>query len=129
MVTCPDDIQECTTTTSAAVVWPQQPTAMDNVDGSITNITCTDHGGNVVTSGGSYALGPTTVTCTARDSSGRQGMCTFEVTVTGMSAWYSLLFALGCCGINDGIEEKAYCITGILSALFTGTVCMSEKRG
>ncbi|XP_038062365.1 uncharacterized protein LOC119732831 [Patiria miniata] len=80
IVTCPENIERCTMTNDVAVYWPTQPMAIDNVDGYIS-VTCRNQNSNVVTSGEVYAIGKTTVTCTAQDSALNQGMCTFTITV------------------------------------------------
>jgi hypothetical protein len=64
-----------TTATGANVSWPA-PTAVDDVDGPV-GVTCTP------SSGSFFKLGPTTVKCTATDSSGNTTTPapTFQVTV------------------------------------------------
>jgi hypothetical protein len=59
---------------TATVTWPD-PTASDLVDGSVA-VSC-DH-----TSGDSFHIGSTTVTCTATDSHNNKGSASFTVTVT-----------------------------------------------
>ncbi|XP_033642798.1 uncharacterized protein LOC117302922 [Asterias rubens] len=66
----------------AAVTWsPPQPSATDNAEGPITPVVCTDGAGNVVSSGDTFAVGLTTVTCRASDSRGNAGMAQFTITV------------------------------------------------
>jgi len=58
------------------------PTAMDIVDGTVA-ASCDK------ASGSTFALGSTTVTCTAKDAAGNTGTETFTVTVT--AAWSNVL--------------------------------------
>ncbi|XP_022099124.1 mucin-4-like isoform X5 [Acanthaster planci] len=82
-VTCPAmSFEDCTAGNDAVVDWLTQPSAVDDVDGPISAITCRDQDNNAVTSGGVYPIGVTTVTCTAQDSSENSGMCTFTITIS-----------------------------------------------
>lgn len=63
------------TSANGAVVTFSAPTATDVVDGPVT-ATCDK------VSGSTFALGSTTVTCTATDAAGNTGTQTFNVTVT-----------------------------------------------
>ena len=71
--------------TSAIVSWTQLPTANDVVDGPIlaANIICENTALVAVTSGGSYPVGTTTVTCKASDTALNEGVCSFDVAVEG----------------------------------------------
>jgi hypothetical protein len=69
----PADITVNTTGTSAVVTW-MDPTANDLVDGP-RPVTCTP------ASGSTFALGTTTVTCTASDTRGNTSTASFTVTV------------------------------------------------
>ena len=60
---------------SGAAVTYQTVAAIDDVDGTIPNVTCSKASGSV------FALGRTAVTCQATDSSGKTGSATFYVTV------------------------------------------------
>lgn len=73
----PDDIAVDTDPgqDSAEVSWTP-PTASDNLDGEISDLT-TSH-----QPGGRFPLGETTVTYTANDSSGNEAQASFTVTVT-----------------------------------------------
>ena len=68
----PDIIEEATKPTGADVSWAISAT--DIVDGPVTPV-CTP------LSGSTFALGETTVTCTAEDDAGNMGSDTFKVTV------------------------------------------------
>ena len=67
--------QTATTSGSGAVVTFTAPTASDNVNGSLTP-SCNHH------SGDTFAVGQTTVACTATDTAGNTGSASFKVTVT-----------------------------------------------
>jgi hypothetical protein len=74
VVTCPANIvAECTGPDGAAVPYTGQ-SAVDNCDGAMVPA-CTP------ASGSTFALGPTTVTCSATDAANNTGTCTFTVTV------------------------------------------------
>ena len=83
-VTAPDvtvhapGIAEATGPDGAAVTWTA-PTADDDVDGT-RPVTCDR------TSGDTFSLGDTTVTCTASDTHGNEGSATFTVTVQDTTA-------------------------------------------
>jgi len=70
------------TSANGAVVSYTAPTATDIVDGSVA-ASCDK------ASGGVFALGSTTVTCTAKDAAGNTGAKSFTVTVT--AAWSNVL--------------------------------------
>ena len=73
----PENITVTTTSTSGAVVtWPA-PTATDLVSGSVP-VTCTP------ASGSTFAVGTTSVTCTASDALGNTASAGFTVTVQPM---------------------------------------------
>jgi hypothetical protein len=69
----PDSVTVTTTGDSAVVTWPD-PTATDDTDPSPT-VSCSP------ASGSTFALGTTTVTCTATDASGNSVSASFDVTV------------------------------------------------
>jgi hypothetical protein len=73
-VTAPNDVTEEAADSSGAIVAYSGATASDVHDGSLTP-TCAPASGSV------FALGDTTVTCTATDSSGNTGSATFHVFV------------------------------------------------
>jgi hypothetical protein len=84
VITCPGSI----TTTAAASCPPSSGapvnftvTANDDCPG--VTIVCRDQNNQVVTSGQSFPVGTTTVTCTATDTSGNTANCSFTVTVFG----------------------------------------------
>jgi large repetitive protein len=60
---------------AGSVVNFSTPTATDDVDGLIANVVCAP------ASGSTFALGTTTVTCSASDSSGNTGTASFTVEV------------------------------------------------
>jgi Mg-chelatase subunit ChlD len=72
VVTVDDKTVEATSPAGAVVTYPA--TAVDNVDGPLTP-TC------VPPSGGTFALGATTVTCTAKDAAGNVGSDTATIRV------------------------------------------------
>lgn len=65
---------EATAPSGAVVVFDPAPTARDVVDGPV-DITCSRDSGSI------FALGSTTVTCSAIDKAGNSSANTFEVTV------------------------------------------------
>ena len=72
-IACSPNIVVCTSSGGGSVVtWPA-PTATDNCEGA--TVTCDP------SSGSSFSLGTTTVTCTAIDSSGNSNNCSFAVSV------------------------------------------------
>ncbi|XP_071953877.1 hyalin-like isoform X2 [Antedon mediterranea] len=72
-VTCPSNIEEDTGTDQTTVTW-DDPSVSDNFDTGLS-ATC------VPPSGSSFNIGSYSVTCTATDNAGREGECTFIVTV------------------------------------------------
>lgn len=73
-VTCPAPITVNNTVKQCSAVVSFSASAMDNCDGPIAP-TCSP------ASGATFAVGTTTVTCTATDRAGRTGQCAFTVTV------------------------------------------------
>ena len=76
VITCPANVtvQAATGQASAPVSYPP-PVATDNLPG--VTVSCSP------ASGSTFALGPTTVNCTARDVEGNQSSCGFTVLVQG----------------------------------------------
>jgi HYR domain len=74
----PNQTAEATSSSGAVVIYPAA-TATDDVDGTITP-TC------VPASGSTFALGTTTVTCTATDAAGNTATGSFTVTVVDSTA-------------------------------------------
>ncbi len=72
VVNCPADISALASSASGAVV-TFEATASDNCGQAA--VEC------VPASGGTFAVGATTVTCTATDTAGNRGTCSFTVTV------------------------------------------------
>jgi hypothetical protein len=70
----PADITEEATSSSGAVATRTNPTASDAVDGAVT-VTC-DH-----SSGDTFGLGTTKVTCSSTDAHNNTGSASFDVTV------------------------------------------------
>lgn len=73
-----DQTVEATSGSGAGVTWAT-PTATDGVDGSVP-VTCTP------ASGATFAVGTSTVTCSATDASGNTGSATFGVEVQDTTA-------------------------------------------
>ncbi len=84
VVRVPADFTEEATSASGAVV-TFVVSATDNVEGSVA-VTCKDQNGNAVASGDIFPLGPTTVTCSAKDSLGNSDSDSFTVTVADRTA-------------------------------------------
>lgn len=70
-----DDVSATATSHSSAIVQYTLPTATDLVDGAVP-VTC------MPAPGSSFAVGPTTVNCSATDSRGNVGRSTFNVIVS-----------------------------------------------
>jgi predicted extracellular nuclease len=71
----PEDITRVADSAAGAVVTYAAPTAVDNTDGALA-VSC------IPASGSQFAIGTTTVTCTATDASGNSASESFTVTVT-----------------------------------------------
>src|SRR5439155_1516246 len=78
VITCPADISVSTSGGTCASNVTFAVTATDNC--GTAAVTCTP------ASGSSFALGPTTVTCSANDGHGNSAACTFTVTVSDAEA-------------------------------------------
>ncbi|XP_022107747.1 uncharacterized protein LOC110988496 isoform X2 [Acanthaster planci] len=85
IITCPSNITGMGTDTgvrTAVVNWSLAPTAIDNVDTiDAASIICQDGSNNVLTSGSTYDVGTTTVTCRVSDTALNEGSCLFTITV------------------------------------------------
>lgn len=82
IITCPADVistaaASCPIQTSAPINFA--PTASDNCPG--VTIVCTNQNNQIVTSGSSFPVGTTTVTCKATDTSGNSASCSFTINV------------------------------------------------
>lgn len=77
-VSVPGPITQTTGDPSGTTVsWPAgSVSATDIVDGPVTPVTCSP------ASGSTFAVGPTTVTCSATDNHGNTGSSSFTVTIT-----------------------------------------------
>jgi hypothetical protein len=80
-ITVPANITVPATGSSGAVVSYTAPTAADLVDGPITP-TCTSAPTTGLSSGSTFPVGTTTITCTATDAHGNTATKSFTVTVT-----------------------------------------------
>src|SRR5207247_3388319 len=85
-------------TASTAVVTYTLPTATDNCDATVT-VSC------LPASGSTFNKGTTTVNCSATDSSGNIGTCSFTVTVTDNDA--PLL--AGCTNVSATTDPATAC--------------------
>ena len=67
----------------AYVDWSGSPDATDVVDITVNagSVVCRDGLNNVVTSGGFFQAGTTTVTCRANDTALNEGFCVFVIIV------------------------------------------------
>ncbi|XP_033112633.1 hyalin-like [Anneissia japonica] len=74
-VSCPDDMSQATDQgqSTSSATW-NDPEVTDNVDSSLS-VTCSP------VSGLSFSVGSTPVLCSAKDTAGNTGSCTFNVTV------------------------------------------------
>ena len=82
---CPATITKTATSSAGAVVTYATPTATDNCSGA--TVSC------VPASGTTFAIGATTVTCTARDAANNTSTCAFTVTVDVRDPQRPLLIA------------------------------------
>ncbi|XP_038071849.1 hyalin-like [Patiria miniata] len=87
VVTCPRNIVNNVEPgmPDAAVDW-RPPTAEDVVEGPIPVVNCTDHNGKDAESGDRFPAGNITITCSAFDSVGNEGNCSFLITVNDNEA-------------------------------------------
>jgi hypothetical protein len=74
-ISCPDNIVTDATSPAGAVVSFPAPAASDNC--SVASVSCSP------ASGSTFAIGTTTVTCRAIDSSANTNTCTFTINVEG----------------------------------------------
>ncbi|XP_071795600.1 uncharacterized protein [Asterias amurensis] len=85
IVTCPsaETTNVDLSMAGALVSWSVSPDAIDVVDATVNadSVVCEDHLGDVVTSGGFFQAGVTTVTCRASDNVLNNGSCVFVITV------------------------------------------------
>jgi hypothetical protein len=59
----------------------------------VAGLVCTNPSGQPVTTGSTFPVGATTVTCRATDAAGNQNTCSFSVTVTPPAADLSLVMS------------------------------------
>ena len=83
LMTCPGNILTNVSNPDGAVV-TFAPSATDNCDGSVA-VVCAPASGSV------FGIGTTLVSCTATDSSGNVGSCSFNVTVAMDPASFRIL--------------------------------------
>ena len=69
----------------ATIDWSPLPSAQDVVDGPVRDVTCVNEAGDKVESGNRYSVGDSVTMCSASDSSGNEGDCSFVITVVGTS--------------------------------------------
>ena len=123
VVTVPTDVTAPATSVSGAVVTYPPATAQDNVAGTLP-VTCTP------ASGAMFALGQSTVTCTATDPSGNTGSASFHVSVT--YAWSGVprpFSADGTSTFKGGstIPVKV-ALTGASAPITNATITLSYAR-
>ena len=86
-VTCPsaETTNVDASLAGAFVSWSVSPDATDVVDATVNadSVVCKDGPDIVVTSGGFFQAGLTTVTCRAYDNDANEGSCVFDITVNG----------------------------------------------
>ncbi|XP_022111983.1 hyalin-like isoform X4 [Acanthaster planci] len=83
IVTCPSSVTQNVETgkADAAVKWSPLPSAEDAVEGPVPTVVCTDEGGKAAESGNRFPAGNTMVTCSAMDSVGNKGNCSFLIII------------------------------------------------
>jgi len=96
----PANITVPATSASGAFVTYTTPTATDPTPP--VTVSCSP------VSGGTFPIGTTTVTCTAKDGAGNTGTGTFTVTVTGASGQFTTLIAKvnGLPGVAAGLKNS-----------------------
>ena len=98
VITCPDNIVTDATAPDGAVV-SFAPTASDNC--SVASVTSSP------ASGSTFAIGDTTVSCTATDAAGNQPACTFTVHVKGAAEQInSLIVQVKSLGLQSGTANS-----------------------
>jgi hypothetical protein len=98
VITCPGNIVTDATASDGAVV-SFAPTASDNC--SVASVTSNP------ASGSTFAIGDTTVTCTATDTAGNQATCTFTVHVKGAAEQInSLIVQVKSLGLQSGTANS-----------------------
>jgi hypothetical protein len=107
VVSCPPDLTVQATAAGGATVTYPTPTASDNC--SVASVTCTP------ASGTTFAIGTTTVTCTATDGSNETATCSFTVTVDLMA--------------NGGFEAGGANWTQQLPGLITNDASQAARSG
>jgi uncharacterized repeat protein (TIGR03803 family) len=114
-IICPSNtVTDATSPAGALVVFA--PTASDNC--SVASITSSP------ASGSTFAIGDTSVTCTATDAAGNRAACTFAVHVSGAAEQISNLIALvQRLGLQPGIATGLIVkLQGAASALDSGSI-------
>lgn len=129
IIVCPADINvaaaaSCPIATSAPVTFTV--TASDNCPG--VTFVCKNQNNQVVTSGQSFPVGTTTVTCTATDTSNNMSTCTFTIKVFSAclvdesNAGNVVLF-------NAQTGEYRFCCNGFLLASGRGVLTIRSCIG
>ena len=115
VITCPANIVTDATSRSGAVV-SIAPTASDNC--SLASVTSSP------ASGSAFAIGDTTVSCTATDAAGNQAACTLIVHVKGAAEQINDLIALvQSLGLHPGTANSLLVkLQGAASALDRGNL-------
>jgi Nidogen-like/HYR domain len=111
-----DDLTVAATSPGGAAVTYTAPAASDMVDGTV-GVTCSP------ASGGTFAIGNTTVTCTASDQRGNSTSSRFRVTVTGALGQLQALLdwaTAGNVGPGSSIPDK---LRDAIADLGTDEVC------
>ena len=121
-ISCPSDITataaiSCPIATSVPVSFTV--TASDNCLG--VTFVCKDQNNQVVTSGQSFPVGTTTVTCTATDTSGNTATCQFIVTAFSFCLQDETNHS-SVVLVNAQTGEFRFCCGGVVTASGIGTL-------
>ena len=85
VITVPGDLSAEATSPTGRVVSYTDATAVDDVDGPVP-VTCVDQTDQAHTSGDTFPLGTTTLTCTATDTADNTAQATFTITIEDTTA-------------------------------------------
>ncbi len=135
VVTAPADVTAEATSPAGAIGTYPNATATDNI-GVTSGPTC------LPASGSQFALGPTTVTCTAKDAAGNTGTATFTITVKDTIApavicaaadglWHATDVSIACTATDggSGLANPADASFSLSTSVPNGTETANASTG